>query len=315
MAKPYLANLNPEQFDAVRQTEGPLLVLAGAGSGKTRVITCRIAYLLKERKVAPESILAVTFTNKAAKEMAERLVELVGSTASEGMIIATFHSLCVRILRREIHQLGYRPSFTIYDTSDQVGLLRKVMREAGLDSTVIKPELILWKISGAKNQLLTPDRYEPRWSDDIELATARVYPRYQAALKACNAVDFDDIILLTVGLLRENAKVLAHWQERFRYLMVDEYQDTNPSQYLLIHMLAEKSRNLCVVGDDDQSIYGWRGADVEKILAFEHDYPGCRVIKLEQNYRSAGNILEAANSVIRNNTRRKEKSLWTASVP
>ncbi|TWJ32465.1 ATP-dependent helicase [Geobacter argillaceus] len=313
MAKPYLANLNPEQFEAVRQTEGPLLVLAGAGSGKTRVITCRIGYLLKERHVPPESILAVTFTNKAAKEMAERLTELVGSKACEGMIIATFHSLCVRILRREIHHLGYRPGFTIYNTADQVGLLRQVMREAGLDSSVIKPELILWKISGAKNQMQTPDRYEPRWSNDVELATARVYPRYQAALKACNAVDFDDIILLTVGLLRDHPKVLAHWQERFRYLMVDEYQDTNAAQYLLISFLAAGTRNLCVVGDDDQSIYGWRGADVRKILAFEEDYPGCRVIKLEQNYRSTGNILAAANSVIRRNVQRKAKSLWTAA--
>ena len=310
-----LNSLNPQQKAAVRHTEGPLLVLAGAGSGKTKVITCRIAHLLIDKQVPAEAILAVTFTNKAAREMQERVEGLVGSTRCEGMIIATFHSLCVRILRREIGLLGYKKNFSIYATSDQLGLIRQAMRDCNVDGKKIDAETILWKISAAKNALVPPERYQAGSGDLWGDAVAAVYAKYQSALKACNAVDFDDIIMLAVHLFRSRSEVLTRWQERFRYIMVDEYQDTNPSQYLLIHLLAEKSRNLCVVGDDDQSIYGWRGADVEKILAFEHDYPGCRVIKLEQNYRSAGNILEAANSVIRNNGRRKEKSLWTATGP
>jgi superfamily I DNA/RNA helicase len=307
----YLRSLNPQQREAVKHTEGPLLVLAGAGSGKTRVITCRIAYLLQEKHVQPERILAVTFTNKAAQEMQARLEELVGKANCKGLIVSTFHSLGVRILRQEIGALGYKANFTIYDTSDQLGLIRQAMREAGADGKRITPEAVLWKISTAKNALITPDRYQPRYADELDLLTARVYPRYQVLLKACNAVDFDDIIMLTVRLLLEHPAVLQRWQERFRYLMVDEYQDTNPSQYLFISQLAAGSRNLCVVGDDDQSIYGWRGADVRKILAFEEDYPGCRVVKLEQNYRSTGTILAAANSVIRHNSLRKEKTLWT----
>ena len=310
-----LSTLNPQQKAAVKHTEGPLLVLAGAGSGKTKVITCRIGHLLIDKKVPAESILAVTFTNKAAREMQERVEGLVGSARCEGMIIATFHSLCVRILRREIAVLGYKKNFSIYATSDQLGLIRQAMRECGVDAKKIDAETILWKISAAKNSLVPPERYQAGSGDLWGDAVAAVYAKYQSSLKACNAVDFDDIIMLTVHLFRTQPEVLARWQERFRYIMVDEYQDTNPSQYLLIHLLAEKSRNLCVVGDDDQSIYGWRGADVEKILAFEHDYQGCRVVKLEQNYRSAGNILEAANGVIRNNGRRKEKSLWTATGP
>ncbi len=311
----FISSLNSEQRQAVRQTEGPLLVLAGAGSGKTRVITCRIAHLLLHKGVAPENILAVTFTNKAAREMGERLEELVGKERRDGVIVSTFHSLGVRILRAECRHIGYRPNFSIFDSSDQVGLIRQTMRELGADPKKITPETVLWKISMLKNAMIAPGEFKPRFSDDTELLTARVYPRYQAQLKACNSVDFDDIILLSVRLLRENAEVLGRWQERFRYLMVDEYQDTNPSQYQFISLLAAGSRNLCVVGDDDQSIYGWRGADVRKILAFEEDYPGCRVIKLEQNYRCSGNILKAANHVIRHNPTRKEKTLWTESGP
>jgi len=311
----FLSSLNSEQRQAVKHTEGALLVLAGAGSGKTRVITCRIAYLLLQMGVPPENVLAVTFTNKAAREMGERLEELVGKERRNGVIVSTFHSLGVRILRQECRHLGYRPNFSIFDSSDQLGLLRQTMREIGADGKKITPETVHWKISMLKNALVAPGEFQPRFSDEVDLLTARVYPRYQAQLKACNAIDFDDIILLTVRLLQQQADVLARWQERFRYLMVDEYQDTNPSQYLFISLLAAGSGNLCVVGDDDQSIYGWRGADVRKILAFEEDHPGCRTIKLEQNYRCSGNILKAANHVIRNNPTRKDKTLWTDSGP
>jgi superfamily I DNA/RNA helicase len=311
----FISSLNSEQRQAVKHTEGALLVLAGAGSGKTRVITCRIAYLLLHLKVPPEYVLAVTFTNKAAREMGERLEELVGKERRSGVIVSTFHSLGVRILRQEYRQLGYRPNFSIFDSSDQLGLIRQVMREVGSDGKKVTPEMVHWKISMLKNALVAPGDFQPRFSDDLELLVARVYPRYQSQLKACNAIDFDDIIMLTVRLLQQQPDVLARWQERFRYLMVDEYQDTNPAQYLFISLLAAGSRNLCVVGDDDQSIYGWRGADLRKILAFEEDYPGCRVIKLEQNYRCSGNILKAANQVIRNNPARKDKTLWTESGP
>jgi len=311
----YLSKLNREQLQAVKHTEGPLLVLAGAGSGKTSVITCRIAYLIMQLGVLPENILAVTFTNKAAREMGERLEELVGKTRREGVIVSTFHSLGVRILRQECRHLGYRPNFSIFDSSDQLALIRQTMREIGADGKKITPETVHWKISMLKNGLILPEDFQPHFSDETELLVSRVYPRYQTQLKACNAIDFDDIILLTVRLLQQHPAVLAGWQERFRYLMVDEYQDTNPAQYLFISLLAAGSRNLCVVGDDDQSIYGWRGADVRKILAFEEDYSGCRTIKLEQNYRCSGNILEAANRVIRNNPERKEKTLWTDSGP
>ncbi len=309
-----LSTLNPQQREAVRHTEGPLLVLAGAGSGKTKVITTRVCYLLEQCNVPAENILAVTFTNKAAREMQERVHAMVGKRG-EGIILSTFHSLGVRILRREIGRLGYKKNFAIYSTSDQVGTIRQVMRDISLDGKKIDAEAVLWKISAAKNALLGPDRFPIRYGDDVETVAAQVYPRYQSALKACNAIDFDDIIMLTVKLLQEHPDVRERWQERFRYIMVDEYQDTNPSQYLFISLLSARYKNLCVVGDDDQSIYGWRGADVEKILAFEGDNPGCRVIKLEQNYRSTGNILAAANSVIRNNAKRNDKTLWTASGP
>ena len=288
-----------------------MLILAGAGSGKTQVITTRIAHLLKEKKISPENILAVTFTNKAAREMKERVAAMAGKLA-EGIIISTFHSLGVRILRRDIRALGFKPNFSIYSSSDQAGVLRQAMRELSVDPKVADPDQIMWRISSAKNSLIGPQEFKAASEDKIELATAAVYPRYQELLKGFNAVDFDDIIMLTVKLLQSNSIILHHWQERFYYIMVDEYQDTNASQYLLISLLSKRNGNLCVVGDDDQSIYGWRGAEVRNILNFEQDNPGCTLIKLEQNYRSTSVILDAANSVIKNNLYRSGKSLWTA---
>ncbi|UFS68592.1 UvrD-helicase domain-containing protein [Geomonas sp. RF6] len=308
-----LSRLNPEQLAAVQHTEGALLVLAGAGSGKTGVITYRIAHLILDKHVPPDRILAVTFTNKAAKEMKERVEHLVGRKASKGIVISTFHSLGVRVLKRDIERLGYKRNFSIYSTADQVGLVRQIVRELNTEGKKYDAEALIWRISGAKNKLIPPEGYTPMPGDDIDRMAALVYPRYQSALKAFNAIDFDDIIMLTAELLQHHPPVLKYWQERFSHLMVDEYQDTNSSQYLLINLLAAGSRNLCVVGDDDQSIYGWRGADVGNILDFEKDFNGCRTIKLEQNYRSTGNILEAANSVIGNNKIRKAKRLWTAT--
>jgi DNA helicase II / ATP-dependent DNA helicase PcrA len=308
-----LSRLNPEQLAAVKHTEGALLVLAGAGSGKTGVITYRIAHLILDLKVPPDRILAVTFTNKASKEMKERVEHIVGRKHCKGIVLSTFHSLGVRVLKRDIERLGYKKNFSIYSTADQVGLVRQIVREVNTSEKKYDAEAIIWKISGAKNKLIPPSRYVASPSDDIDMMAALVYPRYQSALKAFNAIDFDDIIMLTAELLQHHPPVLQHWQERFGYIMVDEYQDTNSSQYLLVNLLAAGCRNLCVVGDDDQSIYGWRGADVGNILDFEKDFSGCRTIKLEQNYRSTGNILEAANNLIGNNKVRKEKKLWTAA--
>ncbi|HXV21850.1 MAG TPA: UvrD-helicase domain-containing protein [Desulfuromonadales bacterium] len=307
-----LSSLNKEQLAAVRHAEGPLLLLAGAGSGKTRVITCRIAFLLRERGVPADQLLAVTFTNKAAREMQERVEELVGRKSARGMGISTFHSLCVRILKEDIERLGYKKNFSIYGAADQSRLVRDLIQGHDTHGRKFDPDRVLWLISDAKNRLVPPEQFTVRHQDEYEYLAAEIYPRYQKSLKAFNAIDFDDIIMLTVRLFREHPDVLAKYQERFRYLMVDEYQDTNAAQYLLLRFLAEKHRNLCVVGDDDQSIYGWRGADLGNILGFERDFPGTRVIKLEQNYRSTGNILAAANAVIKNNRQRKEKALWTA---
>ncbi len=306
-----MKRLNPQQQKAVNTTEGALLLLAGAGSGKTQVVTTRIVHLLKDKKVSAENILAVTFTNKAAKEMRERVAGMAGSLA-DGIVISTFHSLGVRILRRDIKTLGFKSNFSIYSSSDQIGVVRQAMRERDIDHKLIDPALIQWKISGLKNRLVAPADFVPSKDDRVDMATARVYPRYQELLKGFNAIDFDDIIMLSVALLKNNREILEYWQERFHYIMVDEYQDTNASQYLMISLLAKRYGNLCVVGDDDQSIYGWRGAEVQNILNFEHDYPGCTTIKLEQNYRSTGSILDAANAVIRNNTLRSDKALWTA---
>ena len=306
-----MKKLNPPQQRAVNTTEGALLILAGAGSGKTQVITTRIVHLLKDKRVPAENILAVTFTNKAAKEMNERVAAMAGPLA-KGIVISTFHSLGMRILRRDIRALGFKPNFSIYSSSDQAGVVRQAVRERDIDPKKIDPDQILWKISALKNRLIGPKEFTPDSSSPLEIATAAVYPRYQELLKGFNAIDFDDIIMFSVGLLKTPA-ILSYWQERFRYIMVDEYQDTNASQYLLISLLAKKHGNICVVGDDDQSIYGWRGAEVENILNFAKDYPGCVTIKLEQNYRSTGAILDAANSVIKNNPLRSDKALWTAS--
>ncbi|HKL49120.1 MAG TPA: UvrD-helicase domain-containing protein, partial [Desulfuromonadales bacterium] len=307
-----LSGLNKEQKKAVCHAEGPLLILAGAGSGKTRVITERIAWLLGRCGVPAESILAVTFTNKAAREMKARVEQLVGKRRCQGVILSTFHSLCVRLLREDIDKLGFKKNFSIYGTSDQVRLIKDLVQDVNTGGRKFDADRILWMISDAKNRLVAPQDFSVRWDDPYEHMAAAVYPRYQKALKAYNAVDFDDIIMLTVRLFNDFPDVLAKYQQRYRHLMVDEYQDTNTAQYLLLRMLAAGHGNLCVVGDDDQSIYGWRGADLENIHNFERDFPGTKIVKLEQNYRSTGNILSAANAVISNNRQRKAKALWTA---
>ena len=307
-----LSTLNPQQLAAVQHDQGPLLILAGAGSGKTRVITFRIAYLMQRRQVSAGSILAVTFTNKAAREMRERVEEMVSRKACKGMVVSTFHSLCVRILREDIEALGYKKNFSIYAASDQARLVRDIMQHIDVEGRKLDADRVLYLISDAKNRMVPPEKFTVRWHDEYEYMAASVYPRYQKSLKAYNAVDFDDLIMLTVRLLQEHPDVLEKYRRRFRYLMVDEYQDTNAAQYTLLRLLAGEQPNLCVVGDDDQSIYGWRGADVGNILDFEKDFPGTKVIKLEQNYRSSGTILAAANAVIKNNAKRKVKALWTA---
>ncbi|MGE4273000.1 MAG: DNA helicase PcrA [Desulfitobacterium sp.] len=305
-----LEDLNPVQRQAVEHREGPLLILAGAGSGKTRVLTYRIAHLIAQG-IEPWNILAITFTNKAAQEMRERVYSLVGSEG-RGLWVATFHSACVRILRNEIGYLpGYSRSFVIYDSGDQLALVKSCMKELALDEKKFAPRAILSTISDAKNKLQTPDDFSRRATDYFEQKVEAVYNLYQKKLIGNNALDFDDIIMLTVRLFRENPEVLAQYQDKFRYILVDEYQDTNHAQYALVNLLAKKYRNLCVVGDDDQSIYMFRGADVQNILDFERDYPEAKVLKLEQNYRSTKYILQAANAVVQNNTERKEKSLWT----
>lgn len=303
--------LNPPQREAVAQTEGPVLILAGAGSGKTRVLTHRIAYLMEEMGVNPWNILAITFTNKAAQEMRERVDKLVGF-GSESIWVSTFHSACVRILRRHIDNLGYDTNFTIYDTDDQKSLMKDVCRKLNIDTKVYKERSLLAQISHAKDELLTPDDMEMKAAGDYNMKkVASVYREYQAALRKNNALDFDDLIVKTVELFQNCGAVLEYYQERFKYIMVDEYQDTNTAQFKFISLLAQKYENLCVVGDDDQSIYKFRGANIGNILGFERVFPDAMVIRLEQNYRSTKNILNAANQVIANNTERKAKTLWT----
>lgn len=303
--------LNPPQREAVAQTEGPVLILAGAGSGKTRVLTHRIAYLMEEMGVNPWNILAITFTNKAAQEMRERVDKLVGF-GSESIWVSTFHSACVRILRRHIDNLGYDTNFTIYDTDDQKSLMKDVRRKLNIDTKVYKERSLLAQISHAKDELLTPDDMEMKAAGDYNMKkVASVYREYQAALRKNNALDFDDLIVKTVELFQNCGAVLEYYQERFKYIMVDEYQDTNTAQFKFISLLAQKYENLCVVGDDDQSIYKFRGANIGNILGFERVFPDAKVIRLEQNYRSTKNILNAANQVIANNTERKAKTLWT----
>lgn len=306
-----LEALNEPQREAVLCTEGPLLVLAGAGSGKTRVLTHRIAHLVVDLGVAPWQIMAITFTNKAAAEMRERLGQLMGGYV-RGMWVSTFHSMCVRILRSDCERLGFAPGFTIYDDSDSKSLVKRIMAELNIDPKRYPESMVRNRISKAKNELVTPEVFEDRYKDPTAQVVGRIYKVLQERLRALNAFDFDDLLLSTYLLLKNHKEVLEVYQDRFRYLLVDEYQDTNHAQYALTQLLAAKHRNIMVVGDDDQSIYSWRGADLSNILDFEKDYPEAHVVKLEENYRSTGNILAAANAVIENNLMRKRKTLFTS---
>lgn len=305
-----LEGMNEEQAKAVKHTDGPLLVMAGAGSGKTRVLTHRIAYLLSEKEVAPMNILAITFTNKAAKEMKERVTKLVGDQARE-IIMSTFHSLCVRILRRDGDKLGIHRNFAIYDASDSQTAVKEAFRINNVDPKVFNPKAVKYAISDAKNKLITPKVMKQQANDYGEEKIAELYETYETILKKNQALDFDSLIMETHFLFQKNPEVLHYYQNRFQYIHVDEYQDTNKAQYELVKQLAARFQNLCVVGDSDQSIYKWRGADIYNILSFEEDYPNAKVILLEQNYRSTKKILQAANTVIENNQSRKPKDLWT----
>ena len=311
-AESILAGLNPQQKKAVQITEGPLLVVAGAGSGKTSVLTRRIAYLVAEKGVAPWNILAITFTNKAATEMREREHKLLGQQA-DSIWMSTFHALCVRILRRDAEKIGYTSNFSIADSAEQLTLIKHIQKEQNINPKMYEPRRILSAISNGKNDLLTPDAYSASASSPFEKVTAQVYQEYQKRLKNDQIMDFDDLIMQTLVLFKTDPTVLHYYQNKFRYLLVDEYQDTNQAQYELCHALAAQYKNICVVGDADQSIYGWRGANMENIMNFEKDYhdAGVQTVKLEQNYRSTGHILSAANAVIKNNSNRKAKKLWT----
>ena len=306
----YLANLNPAQREAVLHTEGPLLVIAGAGSGKTRVLTHRVAHLISALGVKPNEILAITFTNKAAGEMRERLGTMLGPVA-RAIWILTFHSACGRILRAEAERLGYRSNFTIYDSADQVRLVKQCLEELDKDPKRFVPRGIHVQISNAKNLLLTPALYAERVASFYDQTVAEVYALYQRRLHDSNAVDFDDLLMLTVEALERFPEARARWQKAFRYVLVDEYQDTNHAQYRFLQILGEHHHNVCAVGDPDQSIYAFRGADIRNILEFERDFPETKTIALEQNYRSTNAILESANAVIANNSERKEKRLWS----
>ncbi|HET7207065.1 MAG TPA: UvrD-helicase domain-containing protein [Terriglobales bacterium] len=320
----FLDQLNPQQREAVETTEGPVLILAGAGSGKTRVITYRIAHLIENQGVMPESILAVTFTNKAASEMAERVEKLVGGYSIAKPIISTFHSFCVRLLRRDIEALqipaaipggkpiGHTKNFVIYDEADQLSVIKGVMRRLGIDDKQLTPRIVQGRISWAKNHMLDPQEIYLQSADPKSERVAHVYEEYRKELRKANALDFDDLLLEAVRLLKSAGQVREYYNRRFQYLLVDEYQDTNRPQYELMRMLAGSRHNVCAVGDEDQSIYSWRGADIRNILEFEQDFPEAKIIRLEQNYRSTQNILEAASSVVANNVRRKGKNLWTS---
>lgn len=311
-AEQIVNGLNQQQKEAVRHTDGPLLIMAGAGSGKTRVLTHRIAYLLHEKDVAPRNILAITFTNKAAREMKERVHKLVGHEAEE-IWMSTFHSLCVRILRRDIDRIGIDRNFSILDASDQLSVVKQVLKDLNLDPKKWDPRTLLSRISSAKNELKDPEQFAQETGDYFDQIALKVYKQYQQTLLKNQSLDFDDLIMQTIQLFKRVPEVLSYYQRRFQYIHVDEYQDTNHAQYQLVKMLAERYQNLCVVGDSDQSIYRWRGADIQNILSFEEDYPDARVILLEQNYRSTKKILEAANHVIERNTSRKPKKLWTSN--
>jgi len=305
-----LNGLNPEQQNAVKATDGPLLLMAGAGSGKTRVLTHRIAYLIVEKRVNPYNILAITFTNKAAREMKERIGKMMGGAAEE-IWISTFHSMCVRILRRDIDRMGFNRNFTILDTTDQQSVVKGILKDKNLDPKKFDPRAILGSISSAKNELIDPEEYAKSAGGYFEQTVSDVYTEYQKRLRKNQALDFDDLIMMTIQLFGRVPEVLEYYQRKFQYIHVDEYQDTNRAQYMLVKMLANRFQNLCVVGDSDQSIYKWRGADIANILSFEKDYPRATVILLEQNYRSTKRILLAANKVIENNLNRKAKNLWT----
>jgi DNA helicase II / ATP-dependent DNA helicase PcrA len=312
-----LDKLNPQQREAVEAVDGPVLILAGAGSGKTRVITHRIAYLIEQRGVAPDSILAVTFTNKASAEMAERVEKLIGHSSLAKPVVATFHSFCVRMLRRDIEALkigndGLTKNFAIYDEADQQAVVKAAMRRMGLDDKQLTPRVVLSKISWAKNHMIDPQEYYLNSSDPTSERIAHIFEAYKKELRKANALDFDDLLLEAVHLLKASSEVRERYNRRYRYLLIDEYQDTNRPQYELMKLLAGEEKNICVVGDEDQSIYSWRGADIRNILEFERDFPGAKTIRLEQNYRSTQIILEAASAVVARNAQRKGKTLWTA---
>ena len=307
-----LDTLNPAQREAVEKTEGPVLILAGAGSGKTRVLTTRIAHLMEDKNVQAANILAITFTNKAAIEMRERVEETIKELDTKDMWITTFHSCCVRILRKGINRIGYNRSFVIYDSSDQITLIKDCLKELNLSDKVFEPKSVISVISSAKDKLQSPSKFRDLYKNDVRMSKiADIYALYQDRLKRNSALDFDDLIYKTVELFKEDPETLEFYRSRFKYIMVDEYQDTSKAQYELIKMLARQHQNICVVGDDDQSIYGWRGADIRNILEFEKDYDNVHTVKLEQNYRSTQVILDAANTVISNNIERKRKKLWS----
>ncbi|WP_416353274.1 DNA helicase PcrA [Agrilactobacillus fermenti] len=306
-----LNKLNDKQKEAVQTTEGPLLIMAGAGSGKTRVLTHRVAYLIEEKNVTPWHILAITFTNKAAKEMKERVGQLLDEEDARNVWVSTFHALCVRILRRESEKIGYARSFTIADPAEQLTLIKRILKNLNIDPKKFEPRSILNTISNAKNDMVKPEDYEQQTGSLFEEIVAKVYKRYQQSLQADQAMDFDDLIMLTIELFQKDQPTLSYYQNKFQYIHVDEYQDTNEAQYQLVRLLAGGYQNLCVVGDADQSIYGWRGANMNNILNFEKDYPTAQIVLLEQNYRSTKHILKAANEVINNNVVRKPKKLWT----
>ncbi|RDI36701.1 DNA helicase PcrA [Falsibacillus pallidus] len=308
-----LQGLNPQQLEAVKATDGPLLIMAGAGSGKTRVLTQRIAYLMVEKGVNPYNILAITFTNKAAREMRERIGKVMGGAAEE-VWISTFHSMCVRILRRDIDRIGFNRNFTILDSTDQLSVIKSILKDKNIDPKKFDPRTILGSISSAKNELITPEEFSKQAGSYYENIVHDVYEEYQKRLRKNQALDFDDLIMMTIQLFQRVPEVLEYYQRKFQYIHVDEYQDTNRAQYMLVKQLAARFQNLCVVGDSDQSIYRWRGADIANILSFEKDYPRANVIMLEQNYRSTKKILLAANEVIKNNSNRKAKNLWTENT-
>ena len=311
----YLEGLNDRQKEAVLYNEGPLLIMAGAGSGKTKVVTHKIAYIIDKNLAKPSEILAITFTNKAATEMSERVEKLI-NVDTPSMWIGTFHAICVRILRRDIDKLGYTSNFTIYDRDDQITLIKECMRELNLSKETYKESSILAKISSLKNSGITPDEYiNENYKDFRERNIGETFALYQKKLKGYNSLDFDDLLIKTVDLLNENINIRKYYQNKFKFIFVDEYQDTNKIQYMFVRLLTTKENKICVVGDSDQAIYSWRNADISNILDFEKDFDGAKVILLEQNYRSTKKILKVANEVIKNNNYRKHKDLWTDKTP